>query len=332
MIRADGFPGLLQAFFAERLIRQQQMSGHTIASYRDTFRLLFEFASVRLKKLPSMLNFEDLEAPFIIAFLDHLEKARGNSAQSRNVRLAAIRSFFRFAALNEPRCSATIQRVLAIPNKRHARKLVAFLTRPEIEALLSAPDKNTWIGRRDRMLLLIAAQTGLRVSELVGLRCEDAVLGAGAHVHCNGKGRKERRTPLTKEAAAVLAAWLRERNGPPAAALFPNVRGGFLNRDSVAHLLRKYIVSAARDCPSLRLKRVSPHVLRHSFAMRLLEQGVDRVVIALLLGHESLSSTDVYLHGNIEMKEKAIARAAPLNARPGRYRPADDLLVFLKGL
>lgn len=330
MIPTQHFPALLQAFFAERLVRQQQMSVHTIASYRDTFCLLFEFAEKRLKKAPSTLTFEDLEAPFILAFLDNLEKERGNSAQSRNVRLAAIRSFFRFAALNEPRYSGTIQRVLAIPNKRHGRKQISFLTGSEIEALLSAIKRDTWIGRRDQMLLLLAVQTGLRVSELVGLHCEDVVLGSGAHVRCRGKGRKERCTPLTKEAAIVMGAWLRERNGAPSDALFPNARGGFLSRDGVAYLLRKYLGIAAHGCASLKSKRVSPHVLRHSFAMSLLAQGVDRVVIALLLGHESLGSTDRYLHGSIELKEKALARAAPLNARPGRYRPSDHLLAFLK--
>lgn len=330
----DGFADLLQAFFVERLARQQQMSSHTIASYRDTFRLLFEFAEKRLKKAPSMLSFEDLKAPFIIAFLGHLEHERGNSVQSRNVRLAAIRSFFRFAALNEPRCSGTIQRVLAIPNKRHGRKQVAFLTVPEIEALLSAIRRDTWIGRRDHMLLLLAVQTGLRVSELAGLHREDVILvgGSGAHVRCQGKGRRERSTPLKKEAAAAMGAWLGERNGAPSDALFPNARGGFLSRDGIAYLLKKYVALAAQSCASLKTKRISPHVLRHSFAMNLLDQGVDRVVIALLLGHESLSSTDLYLHGNLELKEKALAKTVPLNARAGRYRPPDRLMAFLKTL
>jgi site-specific recombinase XerD len=326
------FPGLLEAFFTDRLVRQRQASPHTIASYRDTFRLLLGFAQQRLHKAPSLLSVEDLDASLIGAFLDHLEKDRGNSARSRNVRLAAIHSFFRYAALREPGHGALIQRVLAMPTKRHDRTLVGFLTRPEIDALLATPDRSCWGGRRDYALLVLAVQTGLRVSELVGLRVQDVVLGTGAHVRCEGKGRKERCTPLRKEAADVLRSWLRERPADPAGPLFPNARGRRLSRDGVQFLLAKHVAVARQRCPSLQSKRVSPHVLRHSTAMDLLEHGVDRSVIALWLGHESLETTQVYLDANLELKEKALAKAAPMSVRVERFRPDDRLLAFLKGL
>ena len=325
-------PCLLEAFFTDRLMRQRQASPHTIASYRDTFRLLLAFAQQRLDKEPSSFALVDLDASLISAFLDHLEKQRGNSARSRNVRLAAIHSFFRYAALHEPSQAALIQRVLAIPSKRHDRKLVAFLTRPEMDALLAAPDRSSWGGRRDFVLLLLALQTGLRVSELIALRPLDVVLGAGAHVRCDGKGRKERCTPLRKETAEVLRSWLRECHSDPTGPLFPNARGGRLSRDGVEHLLAKHVATAQQQCASLKQKRISPHVLRHSTAMELLQHGVDRSVIALWLGHESVETTQIYLTANLEMKENALARAAPINVRAARFRPSDRLLAFLQGL
>ncbi len=323
---------LLEAFFTDRLMRQRRASPHTIASYRDTFRLLLGFVQLRLNRPPSALSLEDLDAPLVGAFLDYVEKQRGNNARSRNVRLAAIRSFFSYAALMEPGRSALIQRVLSMPTKRHDRRPIDFLTRPEIDALLAAPDLRTWAGRRDRTLLLVAIQTGLRVSELTALRCQDVVLGSGAHVRCQGKGRKERCTPLRKEASAALARWLRERDAQPAGPLFPNTRGGPLSTDGVAFLLSKHLAAARLRCPSLVRKRVSPHVLRHSAAMDLLHHGVDRAVIALWLGHESLETTQMYLHASLEMKEQALAKAAPFNVAPGRYRPDDTLLGFLRNL
>ena len=326
------FPSLLQAFFTDRLMRQRQASPHTIASYRDTFRLLLSFAEQRLKKAPSTLRLEDLDTPFIGAFLDHLEKERGNSARSRNARLAALHSFFRYVALHEPRMSALAQRVLAIPQKRYHRTQIQFLTRPEIEALMAAPDQTTWAGRRDRTLLLVAVQTGLRVSELIGLRCEHVVLGTGAHVQCTGKGRKDRCTPLRREAAAALRAWLAERKGQPADPVFPNARGRALSTDGVEYILAKHVATAQQHCPSLEKKRVTPHVLRHTAAMELLQNGVDRSVIALWLGHESMETTQVYLHADMALKEKALAKAAPLGIKIRRYRPDDKLLAFLKGL
>jgi len=332
MTTSADFPGLLEAFFTDRLMRQRQASPHTIASYRDTFRLLLEFVQLRLRKAPSALSIKDLDAPLIGAFLDHLEGRRGISARTRNVRLAAIHSFFKYAAFHQPAQSAVIQRVLAMPSKRYDRAPIEFLDRSEVDALVAAVDQRTWIGRRDRALLLLAVQSGLRVSELVGLRCQDVVLGSGSHVRCQGKGRKERCTPLRKEVVTVLRAWLREQNGQPTDPLFPTVRGGQLSRDAVEDLLAKHVHIASLSCPSLKTKRVSLHVLRHSAAMDLLQHGVDRSVIALWLGHESVETTQMYLHANMQLKEAALARTTPVKARAGRYRPGDRLLAFLKSL
>jgi site-specific recombinase XerD len=326
------FPALLEAFFTDRLCHQRQASPHTIASYRDTFRLLLAFAEKRLKKAPSALRITDLDTPFLGAFLDHLEQERGNTARSRNVRLAALHSFFRYVALHKPEVSALVQRVLALPSKRYHRAEVCYLTRSEIKALLSVPDQKTWAGRRDRTLLLVAVQTGLRVSELIGLCCEQVVLGTGAHLRCTGKGRKERCTPLRGEATAALRAWLRERNGQPNDPVFPNARGHAFTPEGVEYLLTKHAEAARQHCASLEKKRVTPHVLRHSVAMELLQNGVDRSVIALWLGHESTETTQMYLHADLELKEKALAKAAPLGIKTRRYRPDDKLLAFLKSL
>jgi site-specific recombinase XerD len=323
---------LLEAFFTDRLMRQREASAHTVSSYRDTFRLLLEFAQQRLGKLPSKLDLEHLDAPFIGAFLDHLENERGNTARSRNARLAAIHSFFQYVALREPSHSAVIQRVLAIPSKRHDRTQIEFLTRPEIDALLASPDRHTWAGRRDRTLLLVAIQTGLRVSELIALRCQDVQLGNGAHVRCMGKGRKERCTPLRKDAVAALRSWLREYTPPRSAPLFPSTRSGRLGPDGVEHLLAKHLATARKRCPSLRKKRVSPHVLRHTCAMELLEAGVDRAVIAMWLGHERPDTTQIYFHASLALKEQALAKTTPSAVRPARYKPDDHLLAFLKAL
>jgi integrase/recombinase XerD len=292
MISAS-FPALLQSFFTERLLRQREASPHTIAGYRDSFRLLLRFAVERLGKAPSDLLLADLDAPFIGAFLEHLETRRGNTARTRNARLAAIHSFFGYVALNEPAHALACQRVLAMPCKRHERKPIEFLTRTEIEAVLRAPDASTWIGRRDRTLLLVAIQTGLRVSELIGLRCQHVILGTGAHLRCHGKGRKQRCTPLRQDAATMLAAWIHERRAPSEAPLFPGIRGGALSRDAVERLVAKHIATAQQSCPSLRSKRITPHVLRHTAAMELLQNGVDRSVIALWLGHESVETTQI---------------------------------------
>ena len=326
------FPVLLEAFFTDRLMRQQKVSPNTIASHRDTFRLLLGFAQERLKKAPSKLAIEDLDAPFVGSFLEYLEKVRGNTARSRNVRLAGIHSFFKYVALEEPSCSTVAQRILSMPNKRFKRRSIEFLTRPEIEALLAAPDQSTWGGRRDWTLLLLAIQTGLRVSELVGLCCSDIVLGNGSHVRCTGKGRKERCTPLRKETVVALRAWLRHRIDDSSEPLFPNARGGPLSRDGVEYLLAKHVATAVKQCPTLKKKRVSAHVLRHTTAMDMLEHGVDRTVIALWLGHEKVETTQVYLHASMQLKEQALNKAAPLNGRLKRFRPDDELLTFLKNL
>ena len=326
------FPELLQTFFTDRLIHQRQASPHTVESYRDTFRLLVKFAHQRLAKEPSRLMIEDLDALFIGKFLNHLEKDRGIHARSRNVRLAAIHSFFRYVALNEPVHMTVAQRVLALPTKRFDRRPIDYLTHSEVDALLSAPNQTTWGGRRDYTLLLTATQTGLRVSELIGLRSEDIALGVGAHVRCQGKGRKERSTPLRKEAVHALRRWIRERASDPSEPLFPNARGGRLSRDGVAYIINKHIAKARQKCPTLRKKRISAHVLRHTLAMELLHHGIDRSVIALWLGHESVETVQIYIHADMTMKEQVLAKTTPGKTRLARYRPDDHLLTFLKSL
>jgi integrase/recombinase XerD len=334
MKNENGFPSLLESFFTQRLIAQRRVSSHTVASYRDTFRLLLQFFEKRLHKPPSALVLTDLEAPLIGAFLDELEKNRANSARSRNLRLTAIRSFYRYAAHEEPAQSGLIQRVLAMPAKRYEKKLIGFLTRPEIDAVLAAPDLHTWTGRRDRTFLLVTVQTGLRLSEMTGLLNTDVALGTGAHVRCMGKGRKERCTPLTKLAVDTLKLWLREPRRGAGDILFPSTRGTRLSADGVQFLLAKHVATAQEHCPSLRKKQVTPHVLRHTAAMELLQAGVDRSVIALWLGHESIETTQIYLDADLALKEKALAKASPLAAgkTAGRYRPDDKLLAFLKNL
>ena len=322
----------LQAFFTEYLLTQRRASAHTVAAYRDTLRLLLLFAKERTGTSPARLQVEDFDGPLVGAFLDHLERERGNSVRSRNARLAAVHSLFRFAALRHPEHAALIARVLAIPPKRHDRAVVSFLDGEEIDALLAAPDTGRWIGRRDHALLVLAVQTGLRVSELTGLDCGDIHLGTGAHLRCMGKGRKERCIPLTTQTIAVLTAWLRERRGQPADPMFPTSRGRRLSRDAVALLVTKHVDVAREHCPSLGTKPVTPHVLRHSTAMRLLHAGVDTTVIALWLGHEKVDTVQLYLHADLTLKERALARTAPLDARPGRYRPPDTLLAYLEGL
>jgi integrase/recombinase XerD len=323
---------LLQSFFTDRLLRQRQASPHTIAGYRDSFRLLLQFAKERLGKMPSKLTIEDLDPPFLGVFLEHLEKVRKNTARTRNARLAAIHSFFKYVALEEPAHALHCQRVLAMPNKRHERRPIEFLNRDEIDALLAVPNLSTWVGRRDRTLLLVAVQTGLRVSELVGLNCQDVVLRTGAHVRCLGKGRKQRCTPLRPETTRAMAAWLRERRGQPEQPVFPSIRGGRLSRDAIERLIAKYTKAAQHSCPSLKRKQVTPHVLRHAAAMDLLHHGVDRSVIALWLGHESVETTQMYLHADMRLKEKALSRTTPLGVKLTRYRPDDKLLAFLESL
>jgi integrase/recombinase XerD len=324
---------ILEAFFTERLIGQRQASQHTVAAYRDAFCLLLHFAQARTGKAPHQLDLEDLDAPLVGAFLDYLEAERGVSARTRNARLTAIRSMFGFAAFRHPEHGALIQRVLAIPPKRTSRGLVTYLTEEEMDALLAAPDRSSWIGRRDHVLLLLALETGLRVSELTGLTVASVVLGTGAHVHCHGKGRKERITPLRRETRTVLKLWLNERGGSSADPLFPGPRGARLSRDAIRRVVERHVGTATAHCPSLATKNVSPHTLRHSCAMNLRRHHVDPATIALILGHEDLRTTyGVYLHADLSLKEQAIARTKPPKIPSGRYRPPDDLLAFLEGL
>lgn len=326
------FPSLLQAFFTSRLMQQLQASPHTIGSYRDSFRLLLQFAQKKLGVAPQKLTLEQVDAPLIAAFLDDLQASRGISAGSRNLRLTAIRSFFRYASFEMPSHSAQIQRVLAIPNKRCTRTQIGFLTREEIDALLRAPDLSTYSGRRDHALILLAVQTGLRLFEIIGLFRRDFCLATGAHVRVVGKGRKERSTPLTKATADALRAWLREIEPGDDAIVFPNARGGRLSADGIQYLLAKHVAHAAQTCTSLAKKKVTPHVLRHTMAMELLQAGVERSVIALWLGHESIETTQIYLDANLEMKQAALDKVEPQPGRIGRYRPDDQLLAFLKSL
>jgi site-specific recombinase XerD len=323
---------LLQRFFTQRLMQQRRVSPHTISSYRDTFRQFLKFTQQRLHKPPSALGFEEIDAPLVVRFLDHLEKHQGLSVRSRNLRLTAIHSFFRYAAFELPTHSAQIQRVLAIPTKRFTRTLVRFLTRPEVDALLAAPDRSTWFGRRDHAFILMAVQTGLRLSEITGAKREDLVLGAGAHVRVIGKGRKERCTPLAKPTVAVLNAWLLEPQRGAGRLLFSNARGERLSVHGVQYMLTKHSAKAARVCPSLKEKRVTVHLLRHTMALELLQAGVDRAVIALWLGHESVETTQIYLEATLAMKEQALAKTSPPHGTPVRYRPGDQLLSFLNNL
>ena len=322
----------LEAFFLSRLVNEKGVSPHTIAAYRDTFRLLLCFAQKRTGKQPSKLELEDLDAPLIGAFLDHLEQDHGNSPRTRNARLAAIHSMFRFAALRHPEHAALIARVIAVPTKRFDRAIVTYLTADEIDALLATPDRDRWIGRRDHALLTLTIQTGLRVTELTRLRCQDVHLGIGANVMTSGKGRKQRATPLTSQTVAVLREWMHERDGQRDQPLFPTSRGRALSRDAIALLITKHAITASRSCPTLKNKKVSPHTLRHTAAMNLLHAGVDSTVIALWLGHESVEATQIYLHADMTIKERALARTTPPNSTPGRYRPPDTLLAFLEAL
>jgi len=326
------FPALLQSFFTDRLLQQLRASPHTIASYRDTFKLLLRFANDELGKEPAVLSLKDLSPDFISSFLEYVEKERKNCVRTRNARLAAIHSFFRYVSFRAPEYAELCYQILAIPSKRFERRPIEFLTRKEIDALTNVPDKKTWIGRRDRTFILTAVQTGLRVSELICLRCKDVALDTGAHVRCNGKGRKKRSTPLRQETADVMRSWLIELNGKPKDPVFPSIRGGPLSRDAVERLVAKHCKSAQSHCPSLSRKKVTPHVLRHTAAMELLHHGVDRSVIALWLGHESVETTQMYLHADMRLKRKALSKVTPLGINPSFYKPDDALLAFLENL
>ena len=326
------FAPRLERFFTQRLITQRQASPHTIAAYRDTFRLFVQFAHRRLNKPPSALAFADMDTTLVEAFLDELEQRRGISARSRNLRLSALRSFFNYAAYFEPAHAARLQQILAIPAKRHDQRLVGFLSRDEVEALLAAPDRQTWLGRRDHAWLLVAFQTGLRLSEMTGLQRTDVVLETGAHIRCRGKGRKERCTPLTEQAVAVLTVWLEEPARGGSTYLFPSVHGQRMSADAVQYLFAKYGAIAQTSCPSLQHKRVTPHMARHTAAMALLQGGVDPSVIALFLGHESIKTTQLYLDAHLALKEAALAKITPLEGQTSRFHADDRLLQFLNSL
>jgi site-specific recombinase XerD len=322
----------LQAFFTERLARQRGASPRTIASYRDTLRLLLAFARDRTGKQPAALHWDDLNAALISAFLDHLETSRGNGPRTRNLRLTAIRSLIRWASLRHPEHAAVFQQVLAIPPKRADKRTITFLDPAEAQALIGAPDLARWEGRRDRAIIILALQAGLRVSELTGLNCGDITLGTGSHVRCEGKGRKQRAVPLTSQAQAVMRTWIAERGGTPHDPLFPTRTGRRLSRDAIERRLRVHAATAAAACPSLTAKSLHPHVLRHSCAMALLRAGVDTTVIALWLGHADIRSTQAYLHADLSIKERALALTTPATVKPGRYKPPDAVLAFLESL
>ena len=322
----------LQEYFTQRLIGQRQASPHTVAAYRDCFRLLFAYLAQTSGKQPAELGFEDLDADTISGFLTYLEKQRGVSVSTRNARLVALRSWFAFAARRHPEHAALIARVLAIPSKRRDRPLVSFLEPDEADALLNTPDAGHWAGRRDRALLTFAIQTGLRASELTAVRNADIALGRGAHVQVLGKGRKERAVPLSRHTVAVLRPWLSERAGDSRDPVFPGPGGRPLGRDTVRKLVIRHARSAAAECPSLAAKKIGVHTLRHTCAMTLLRSGVDLATIALWLGHEDLRTVQVYLHADLELKERALARTTPPHTTPGRYRPPDAILAFLESL
>ena len=323
---------LLEGFFTKRLINQRRASPHTIASYRDTFRLLLKFAAANLRRSPAHLALADITVPLLAEFLDELEKKRGCSVRSRNQRLAAIRSFFHYAVIEAPQHAGLAQRVLAIPSKRMVRRAIDYLERVELEALLNVVERGSWIGRRNYALLLVMVQTGLRLSEITGVRVADVELRAGSHIRCTGKGRKERSTPLAKSTVAVVRGWMAEIGATPDQFLFPSRWGGRLSADAVQRLLREYVRAAQDTCASLARKRITPHVLRHTAAMEFLQAGIDRSLIAIWLGHESIETTQIYLDASLAMKEQLLARTRPFASKPTRFKPDDKLMAFLQAL
>jgi site-specific recombinase XerD len=316
------FPVLLQQFFTQRLMQQKKVSPHTLCSYRDTFRLLLRFAMKKLHTTPEQLTIEQIDAPLVTTFLNDLENSRGVSPRTRNLRLTAIRSFFRFASYELPSRSAQIQRVLATPRKKYTRRLIGYLTRPEVEAMLSAPDKTTWTGRRDHALLLLTVQTGLRLAEVTSLTRQSLTLGRAAYLQVIGKGRKERAVPICKPVIAVLKAWLHEPRMEGTELIFPSTRGSQLSADAVQHLLSKHLAKATTACPSIAKKRITFHCLRHTMAMDLLHAGVEQTAIALWLGHESIETTQMYLDADLAWREKILAKTTPIESKPSKYRPS----------
>ncbi|MBN2776496.1 MAG: site-specific integrase [Bacteroidales bacterium] len=331
-MKATTLPSLMQRFFTDKLYNQTEASPHTVSSYRDTFRLLLSFASKETGKAPTKLSIDNLDAKMVAMFLTDIENTRKNSARTRNTRLAAIRSFFRFVATNEPAYMLHCQKILSLPAKRYIKRNIEYLNEQEMQALINAPDCSTWIGRRDHVIILVALQTGLRASEIINLQRCDIVLEKSAYVRCEGKGRKQRATPLRHETVNIIRNWLKEQNLDDYDPLFPTVRGGRMSRDALELLIKRHTKTAALQCPSLIGKRISPHILRHSTAMNLLHHGVDQAVIALWLGHESIDTTQIYFHADMKLKEKALAKMENHQTKPARYKPNDELLDFLENL
>lgn len=326
------FPALVQAFFQRRLVAERGVSAHTLASYRDTFELLLRYAEHRTGRAPSALTLDDLTAPVVLAFLDHLESKRGNSPRTRNLRLTAIRSFMRYASVRDPAALPVAQGVLAIATKRVDHPVLGFLSREEVQALLRAPDRTTWSGQRDAVLFAVLYNTGARVSEVTGLRVADVLVDRAAAVHLHGKGRKERVIPLWKGTATQVRAWCGCLDGTPDTPVFPNRAGHRLSRSGVEHRLQLAIRTASAKCPSLLARPISPHTLRHTTAMHLLQAGVDITVIALWLGHEDPATTHRYIESDLAMKEAALRRVDAPTASPVRFKAHDRLLAFLEAL
>jgi integrase/recombinase XerD len=327
------FPTLLQRFFVEYLRQHRAVSPSTVAAYRDTFRLLLAFAERTIGKVPTSLKLDDLDAELILGFLDHLERERGNSVRSRNARLAAIRSFLKYAAHQDLTALATIERCLSIPQKRCDKPVLGFLSRPEMETIIAAPDCRSWAGQRDRAMFTLLYNTGARVSEIINLRVGDLVLDVSPVAHLLGKGRKRRSTPLWKTSASVMRSWVRQlTNAGAADFLFPSKSGRRLSRSAVTLRLASAVELATHAHPQLAGRAISPHTIRHTTAMHLLQAGVDITVIALWLGHESPSTTHIYLEADLAMKEEALSRLQPITASTVRYRPPDQLMAFLQGL
>ena len=326
------FAGLLNRFFTTYLCQQRQASPHTITSYRDTFRLLVTFAWDHLDKAPQDLSVDDIDSGFIGEFLTHIETDRGNHPRTRNTRLSAIRSLMRFIALQDPRHAFLVQKVLAIPDKRYTRRPIDYLDSDEIGAVLQAPDQSTWVGRRDHVLLLLAVQTGMRASELITLKYEDVHLGKGAHIRCHGKGRKERCVPLRHDSIVAMEAWIEEQCGKPNEPVFVNQRGRPLQHDNINYLVTKNVTTARIESTTLRNKRITPHSLRHTCAMAMLQDKVDLATIALWLGHDKVETTYIYVHANLKMKEEAMAKTTASGTAVERYQPEDRVLAFLNSL
>ena len=326
------FGNLLQDFFCQYLMNQRNMSPRTVASYRDSFRLLLNFLKERKRKSPAKIQMADLDAASIVAFLSHLEHDRHNGVRSRNARLMAIRCFLKYAATCEPTCLAIVQRVLAIPSKRFDRPALGFLSQAEIQAVLEAPDSGTFSGARDRVLLALMYNTGARVSEIASLRVSDVTLGPGANLLLHGKGRKERSVPLWKSTARLLRQWIQRIGSNPDSALLPNAANGCMTRSGIAKRFAQAVHSAQQSTPSLRGRRISPHTFRHTTAMHLLQSGVDITVIAIWLGHSNTATTHHYVEADLLMKQKALDKLQPPRARHVRYKPSDALISFLQSL